>query len=154
MKISILILDTSDNPHSGNITTARNMLAAFFLIHIMVLATTACLPVSPETVSGIEHLACVPEVHFVTHKMTCEGQPRGNWPYKCQVSGTVENSGSSDVTGVLVWVEYGRAFNGARSAAFNVIGNLAAGQKAEFRNEIAYFERLTQYDIRVECIDR
>jgi hypothetical protein len=133
-----------------NIPRGRYASCALPIFFLILIALTACSLGSTD-IPGTEHLECSPQVHSIQHSMICTKQSPGDWPYKCVVSGSIENKGSGRASGVLVWVEFGRELNGVRNSTFNPIGDLNPGEKADFNNEIPAYELPSQYDIKIKC---
>jgi hypothetical protein len=83
--------------------------------------------------------------------VTCERESLGAQISNCSLSGAIENTGSGEAIQVIVWAEYGKAFQGARTTTFNPLGDVAVGATAEFENDGILVVNPDQYDIRIEC---
>lgn len=124
---------------------------ALACILMAMSAFTACSLTGPHNIPGNEHLSCTPELRFIEYHMTCAEDTITDWPYRCEVTGVIENAGSGEAVDVLVRVVYGKEFNGVRSGMFISVGDLSPGVKAEFKYGTEYYEFPPQYDISAEC---
>jgi hypothetical protein len=151
MNINLLTCDSNLEPgFTPKNIRAGKMFLAQSLLSIVLWVMTACSVIGRTTLQGTEHLACSPEIHFIDHSVICQKERGGNW-VACQASGRVENNGSARVSNVIVTVEFGHVLNDMRSSTINLVGDLDPGEQADFKSDFSYYERLTEYDIKLGC---
>ena len=117
---------------------------------VIILTCVSCSNIPRGEIKGIEHLDCSPSVKFISRKVTCEQRELGDW-VKCTSEGIVTNIGTGIAYNVVIWIEYGKEYQGVRSSAFKSLGDINPGENKEYSHEFDSYEWIETYDITIKC---